>query len=99
MYGDRISFDADFKEAYPKDLGRIGTGWSIYQNSKNSDLKSLVIGRIERTENGALIRGLGDLERTNFGKTNEGSSGSVLSSNEWSIAMNDCWLLGAVHER
>jgi hypothetical protein len=40
--------------------------------------------------------GLDDVEHANFGKTSTTSGGSVLDVNEWSVPMNDSWLMGGI---
>lgn len=78
--------------------------YKVYMNAATNALASLVIGRIVKRDGQArpinleqIGRGLDDIERTNFGRTNSGSAGSVLSADEWSVPMNDAWLLGGVH--
>lgn len=79
--------------------------YKTYMNSRKSSLGFLVAGRIVKFDsNGRPVQmaagdmiGLTELERTNFGRTNQASDGSVLDSDKWSFAMNDCWVLGNIH--
>lgn len=82
----------------------IDNCYRVYQNAATNPLGSLVVGRIvKRDGSGTRINldqighGLDDIERQNFGTTNAGSGGSVLKADDWSVPMNDSWLLGGVH--
>ena len=105
MY-DEFRFIHDFTRAYPAYTGKgwsrtiLDVCWRTYQNSARSGLGALVIGRIERRDgSGALVstHGLGDLERVNFGTTNNRGTGSVLWSQYWNVPLNDSWLMGGIH--
>lgn len=84
--------------------GYIEMCFKVYQNAATNPLGSLVVGRIVKKDGNArpinleqIGRGLDDIERANFGTTNDVSGGSVLDSQYWSIAMNDAWLMGGIH--
>ena len=62
--------------------------WQVYQNARDVGLDMLAMGRINR---------LGPQEIANLGATSQTQAGSILISNEWSIAMNDSWVIGGIH--
>jgi hypothetical protein len=80
--------------------------YRVYQNSATNPLKSLVIGRIVKKDGAGkrlnldqIGHGLDDIERANFRTTNAGSDGSVLDASNWSIPMNDAWIMAGIHAR
>src|SRR5437868_5435821 len=105
-------FDRDFKAAYTGDplyLNALGNSlgcYSLYTNAHNCALEFLVAGRIIRP---GLAIGINDDERINFGTTHTGregewdyllnGQGAVLHSEQWSLPMNDAWILGGVHAK
>lgn len=112
MYS-RPQFESDFIKAYGyRGLASFKNGqltlpavrhldacYQTYRNSASNPLTMLVVGRIVRKDGTGERIGLDDIERTNFGKTNSASKGSVLDANDWGLEMNDAWLMGGIHAR
>jgi hypothetical protein len=96
MHSGKLSGDA---------LGFIDKCYQVYENAATNRLDALVVGRIVKKMDGSskpinleqIGRGIDDIERENFGRTNAGSAGSVLDANDWTITMNDAWLMGGIH--
>lgn len=112
MYS-KPQFESDFIKAYGyRGLVSIKNGqltilavrhldacYQTYKNSASNPLAMLVVGRIVKRDGTGERIGLGDDERTNFGKTNSASKGSVLAADDWGLEMNDAWLMGGIHAR
>jgi hypothetical protein len=106
MYTE-LEFVNDFIRAYPgydrsdRSARAIKVCYQTYLNSSRAQLGALVVGRIVKpaVAGAPPMIGLGDIERINFGTSNDRSGGSVLWSTYWSIPLNDSWLMGGIHAR
>jgi hypothetical protein len=95
------AFKADvlaLPDVYP-DLkpGDIEKAFEVYQNAVRTDLDLAIVGRLVEQSSEAAP-GIDDPLRKNFTRMNEGAQGgSVLNSDNWTMLMNDAWLLGGLH--
>lgn len=78
--------------------------YQVYQNSATNHLDALVVGRLVKKDGASkpvnlsqIGHGIDDIERANFGRANNSSVGSVLDTQDWTVAMNDSWLMGGIH--
>jgi hypothetical protein len=75
----------------------IEKAFEVYQNAVRTDLDLAIVGRLVG-ESSEAAPGIDDPLRENFTRMNEGAQGgSVLYSNNWTMLMNDAWLLGGLH--
>ena len=78
--------------------------YQVYQNSATNPLESMVVGRLVKRDGASkpinlsqIGHGIDNIERANFGRANNASVGSVLDTQDWTVAMNDAWLMGGIH--
>lgn len=75
----------------------VQNAWAVYRRAMHTNLQSLVLGRWvpNSTE---LNPGIDQTTRDNFHQMNEVDyGGSVMNSANWSVLMNDAWVLGGIH--
>lgn len=98
----------------PTNKSNVVTGWGTYSNARHAPLESLLIGRRGldgdvldyRTRNGNAAQlpdhlvGLTTRENfANFGIVNACERGSILAAIGWNLTVNDCFVVGGLHER
>jgi len=84
------SFKAEIATLLPtrfNNAAHISACWAIYKNAANPDNRRLVAGLMDDL----------DMALNKLGKTTGSEGGSVLRSPEWSIVLNDAWVLGGIH--
>jgi hypothetical protein len=85
--------------------GYIAMCFKVYSNAAHNVRGELLVGRIVKRDGESrpinieqIGHGLDDIEKQNFGTTNDAGDGSVLSvDNYWTAALNDSWLMGGIH--
>lgn len=75
----------------------VQNAWAVYQHAMHTNLQSLVLGRWVQNSN-EQNPGIDQTTRQNFQQMNEVDyGGSVMNSNNWTMLMNDAWVLGGIH--
>ena len=85
--------------------GDIENAFEVYQNAVRTDLDLAIVGRLAGKDEMGKKKKSSEKEPSidkrvwkNFGTMNEGAQGgSVLNSDNWTMLMNDAWLLGGLH--
>lgn len=104
-YASYDEFKKDVKdcEKYynPEIVGRsLETAWKVYNAAQNTNLKLLLVGRIVKPDNTQDTPGIDQYAKDNFFIMNEiDTGGSILNSTNWTLLVNDAWVLGGVHKR
>ncbi|WP_115718916.1 hypothetical protein [Gallaecimonas mangrovi] len=90
MYNNFAQFFVDILPRLPaaNQFVHANRCWQVYQNARDADLNMLAMGR---------LNALGNAEINNLGATNTTGRGSILRDANWSIQMNDAWVLGGIH--
>ncbi|NGX38852.1 MAG: hypothetical protein KR126chlam1_00167 [Chlamydiae bacterium] len=98
-----------FAAIYKRDKGNPGKNakdaakraYEIFQNTLNSPLDFILIGPDQIRSNSELAENLGLIithqKKTKRGKENEVVHGAILGESQWSLLINDAFILGAIH--
>ncbi len=101
MYHTRADFEADVFQCNPpypdRALASIEVAWEVYQAAGQTNLNTLVLGRwVEPSAPGAP--GIDRAMQANFHIMDEVfTGGSIMNSGNWTLLVNDAWVLGGVH--
>jgi hypothetical protein len=75
----------------------IINAFGVYQAARHTNLQALVLGRWVQPST-EYDPGIDQTTRNNFHEMNEVDyGGSVMNSVNWTILMNDAWVLGGIH--
>jgi hypothetical protein len=84
--------------AIPGDVNdqNLINAWNVYRHAQQTNLESLVLGRWVPAPHD--YPGIDQTVVANFVRMNEVDyGGSVMNSDNWTLLMNDAWVLGGVH--
>ena len=101
MYADQAAFEAAVFACNPPYEGRalagIEVAWNVYNAAQHTNLAFLILGRWEEDSN-LQHPGIDRTMRENLHIMDEVfAGGSIMDSSNWTILVNDAWLLGGVH--
>ena len=87
----------EYEQVYGKNANGVEAR-DVYKNAENNKLRFCLMGKLGDIRSVASTNN--EKERDdligNFGKTSGKTSGQVLQSENWSIGVNDAWVLGGI---
>lgn len=95
-------------EGLPLRRSTLDNAYLVYRKAYvGNELALAIAGRLALSANGRLVPAdesfptIDQIMMENFGTLgeNDGRTGSILAASDWSLLVNDSWLLGVIHSR